>query len=203
MNMTRLAIIATAAVVLFIPSVCFSQAPDDTKQVHVGVGKVKVIAEGSLYVGGVPHSVVTFDTSNGTEIVAVPTIGAVTQPIKIGETFMFSGPIIRVGQDSIVNTHDGYVFRKAEKSMAQFQAEMMKNAQEQMEKLVGQGIPNAVPTIGLQTSEQAATSTERRRTDILLTLLSLVVALLALDRIPRLIAGPVRWFRSRFGKTRS
>jgi len=198
-----LAFIATAGIVFLSPTVCFSQSTDDLKQVHEGAGKVVVIAEGSLYIGGLPHSIVSFDTGKGIEKVAVPTIGAVTQPIKVGETFIFSGPLIKVGENSVINTREGYVFRKEEKSMAQFQAEMMKEAQSQMEKLAAQGIPNAIPTLGLQTAEQAAESAESRRTDILLALIALLVALLAFDRIPRIFAVPIRWLRSRFGKTHS
>ena len=84
--------------------------------------------------------------------------------------------------------------------MAEFIANKMSQAQLQAEKAAESGIPNAVPIMVMESSEQAAESATKRRTDMLLTLLSIIVALLAFERLQHFIVAPFRWLKSRFVK---
>lgn len=170
------------------------------------VGVVTFVSEGSLYIGGIPHSIATVNTGHGAKRVAVPTMGGM-QPLQVGESLTFSGPSISINSDLVINTHEGYIFRASEKSMAAFMADMTSKAQAQAEEAAKKGIPNAVPTMLMETPAQLqekaqaeAAGAAKRRTDLLLTLLSLIVALLAFERMQHLIVAPIRWIKSRFAK---
>lgn len=170
------------------------------------VGVVTSVSEGSLYIGGIPHSIATVNTGYGDKRVAVPTMGGM-QPLQVGESLTFSGPNIFINSDPVINTREGYIFRASEKSMAAFMADMTSKAQAQAEKAAKNGIPNAVPTMLMETPAQLqekaqtqAADAAKWRTDLLLTLLSLIVVLLAFERMQRIIVVPMRWIKSRFAK---
>jgi hypothetical protein len=90
------------------------------------------------------------------------------QPLRVGESLSFSGTTITVNSEQVINTKDGFLFRPAEKSMAAFMADMQAQAQAQMKKAAKSGIPNAVPTMLLESPEQTQEAASKRRTDILL-----------------------------------
>lgn len=177
------------------------------------VGVVTSVSEGTLYIGGIAHSIATVNTGHGAKRVAVPTMGGM-QPLQVGESLTFSGPSISINSDLVINTREGYIFRASEKSMAAFMADMTGKAQAQAEEEAKNGIMNAVPTVLMETPAQlqekaqaGAAGAAKRRTDLLLTLLSLVVALLALvvtllafERMQHLAVAPIRWIKSRFAK---
>lgn len=166
---------------------------------HSGV--VTSISGGSLYLDGIPHMIATVQVSGGKdeERVAFSTLG-VMQGLQVGESISYAGPVIWVNLEPVVNTKAGFFFRPNEKSMSAFMAEMQANAQKQAQELSKAGIPNAVPTVLMQTSEQAEESASERRTDLILTIMSIVLALLAFDRLRSLVVGLYRWVRDRFAK---
>lgn len=166
-------------------------------------GVVTTISEGILYIGGVAYCIATVSTVQGAKRVAVPTMG-VMQPLQVGESLSFSGPAITVNSDLVINTREGFIFRMAEKSMATYMADMNRQmqakAQTQAREAEKSGVPNAVPIMLMESQAQVEQSGSKRRTDILLTLLSLITALLAIERIQHFAVAPVRWIRTRFAK---
>lgn len=164
---------------------------------QTSAGVVSAISQGSLYLDGIPHMIATVDTPIGRKRVAFSTIG-VMQALQVGESVSFSGPVILVNAEQVINTKAGFFFRPAEKSMSAFMADMQASAQRHAEAQANSGIPNAVPTVVLQTSEQEEASTSERRTDLLLTIFSIVLGLLAFDRLRGMFAAVYRWVRHRF-----
>ena len=186
---------------LLIPLSLLAAASEAMSQPEVYTGVVTSVSEGSLYLGGITHAIATVNTEKGSKRVAISTMG-VMQPLQVGESLSFSGTTITVNSEQVINTKDGFLFRPAEKSMAAFMADMQAQAKAQMEKAAKSGIPNAVPTMLLESPEQTQEAASKRRTDILLTVMSLVLALLAFERIQQLTTAAVRWVKSRFGKKR-
>lgn len=194
----KTALIISLIIVPLTASTSFSQKTNG--EIFTGSGTVVSVSPGSLYIGGVPHNILTLRVGNNTELVVIPSFGPTMQPISPGETVIFSGPKVTVGTDAIVNTQEGYIYRAAEMSMAQYQAKMMEKAQKEMDKQAKSGIPNAVPILQLQTPAQATESAFSRRTDLILASLAILVGLLALDRVWRMLVVPITWVRSRFKK---
>ena len=190
------------AIGLLISLLQFSTVSNAMSQPEVYSGIVTSVSEGSLYLGGITHAIATVNTEQGAKRVAISTMG-VMQPLQVGESLSFSGTTITVNSEQVINTKDGFLFRPSEKSMAAFMADMQAQAQAQMEKAAKSGIPNAVPTMLLESPEQAQEAASKRRTDLLLTVMSVVLALLAFERIQQLTKAPVRWVKSRFRKERA
>lgn len=190
---------------LFVGLFCLSSMAygDLNTSTPTGTGVVTAVAEGTLYIGGFAHSIATVETEGGTVRVAVPTRG-VMQALQIGESLSFSGPNIDVTSGLVINTREGFIFRAAEKSMGAYMAEQMSQAkaaaEAQMAEVAKTGIPNAVPTLIMESQEQAQEGASKRRMDLLLMVLSILVAVLAFERIPRLITKPVHWIKSRLAK---
>ena len=159
------------------------------------VGVVTAISKGALYIGGIPHSIATVDAGRGTKRVAVQTMG-VMQPLKVGESLSFAGPYITVNSELIVNTNAGFIFRFAEKSMAEHTQEMMDQAEAQAKEAAKSGIPNAVPIMLMESKEQAEESSYKRRTDLLIAILTLIVTLLAFERVHTLVTITLRQIKS-------
>ena len=183
--------------VLWFSGSVFGQQSAITPAAYNGV--VTTISEGTLYIHGIPHCIATVDTNQGAKRVAVPTMG-VMQPLQIGESLSFAGPTITVNSILVINTQEGFIFRATEKGMAAYMADVMNSAQAKAMEAEKSGIPNAVPTLIVESREQVEQSTTKRRTDILLTLLSLLVALLAYERIQHFAVAPARWIRTRLAK---
>lgn len=166
------------------------------------VGVVTEISKGILYIGGVQHSIVSIDTKRGIKRVAVQTMG-VMQPLKVGESLSFAGPYITVSSELIVNTNEGFMFRPAEKSMAEHMQEMMGKAEAQAKEMEESGIPNAVPILLTESKEQTEERSYKRRTDLIIAVLTLVVALLAFKQIRRFMAATRQWIKSLIAKSSS
>lgn len=84
--------------------------------------------------------------------------------------------------------------------MEDMNRQMQAKVQAQAMEAAKNGIPNAVPTLLMESREQVEQSDSKRRTDIILALLSLITALLAIERIQNFAVVPVRWIRARFVK---
>lgn len=164
-------------------------------------GVVRSISDGVLYIGGIPHSIAIVETESGTKRVAVPAM--LQQPIQVGESLSFSGNSISVNSESVINSQSGFVFRGAEKPMAAYMADIMREAQAQEEEAAKKGIPNAVPITIMETAAQLrekaqaeAASASQRRTDMLLTVLSIILALLAFEKVAHIIKRLWLWLKS-------
>lgn len=168
-----------------------------------GTGVVTAVSQGTLYIGGIAHSIATVETERGTMRVAVPTMG-VMQTLQIGESLSFSGPNINVNTGFVINTEEGFIYRGSEKSMGEYVEEQMRQAQAQVQVQMAEaaktGIPNAVPTFLTESAAQAREGASKRQMDLLVALLSIIVAILAIDRVPRLISRPVHWIKLRLAK---
>jgi hypothetical protein len=168
--------------------VILAQGKVPTSTVKGETGVVRSLSDGVLYIGGIPHSIAVVETESGTRRVAVPAMSQ--QPVQVGESLSFSGNNINVNSELVINTQAGFLFRGAEKNMAAYMADLMHQAQAQEEESAKNGIPNAVPITVMETAAQLrekaqveAASASQRRTDLLLTVLSIILALLAFERV--------------------
>lgn len=187
--------------VLSFSSIATASKTPDQPPIYSGV--VTAVLDGSLYMGGISHSIATVNTDQGPKRVAVSTMG-VMQPLQVGESLSFSGPTITVNSESVINTKDGFVFQPAEKSMAAVMVDMQSKMQAQVQEATRSRIPNAVPTMLMETPEQMEEGAAKRRTDLLLTLMSVVLtlmsvvlALLAFERMQHFAVAPIRWIKSK------
>ena len=162
---------------------------------------------GGLVLGVSVPAVAEFKKSRMAQLsemrVAVPTMG-VMQTLQIGESLSFSGPNINVNTGFVINTEEGFIYRASEKSMGEYVEEQMRQAQAQVQVQMAEaaktGIPNAVPTFLTESAAQAREGASKRQMDLLVALLSIIVAILAIDRVPRLISRPVHWIKLRLAK---
>lgn len=163
-------------------------------------GTVQSIQDGVIHFSITPYHLVVLKTASGNVTVAVPI--STTTPIHIGESIAFSGTNASINSQNIIDTSAGYVFRPAEQDYQQYIANMMNQAQQQAQKAQRTGTPNAVPTVTMQTAQQAQSATEQRNTDLTLSVLSLLVGILALERLTSAFFKFCRWITSPFRRRR-
>ena len=171
-----------------------------------GVGEIVGHKQGLAYFKGLEGKVVSVQTQNTTVEVFVTQLGT-TAP-QVGETIYFSGTTATFADFIVVNTNEGYLYRLSGKTLLEQMQERMAEAQKEMALLSSKGIPNAVPIMTVESKaqkEEKRTKEEEERqtsnTNLLLSLISIFLAILALERVPTL-AIPVINFIKRIFKSK-
>jgi hypothetical protein len=182
------------AVAAFVGGFSISAASEELPSF---LGSVRSVKPGILYILGQPFRIAVVDVAGKLTNVAIPSDPY--QAAKVDDTISFSGPQLIVAGEPIVDTSKGFVYRADAKDFMETMAELVHDEQRQAEEAAAQGIPNTVQTsivLTKEQKEQAAkaeeAATSDRRLNYILALLSLVVTVLAFERIPKLVEIPVK-----------
>ncbi len=167
-------------------------------------GVAKGTEPGFVYVEGMEYKIVQVQTEKGLFLVLSPSMGVGS--VLEGEKIFFSGRTRKIAALDIVNTKEGYLYRQESQTMQEQIMGHMARAQ-QMAVRPPLAAPNTVPITLVETNEQKRESERREsearaesRVNIWLAALSFFVALLSIERIPKLVHALLVPFKAIFAK---
>lgn len=170
------------------------------------VGVAKDTEPGFVYVQGLEHKIVQVQTERGLFRVLSPSMGVGS--VSPGETIFFSGRTQKIAALDIVNTREGYIYRQQAQTMQEQIMGQMARAQE-MAVRPPMAMPNTVPITLVETDEQKREGERREsearaesKVNIWLAALSFIVALLSIERIPKVVHVLLIPFRAALEKIR-
>ncbi len=165
-------------------------APQQSGGAVSGSGEVVAVRQGIMFLDSTPHRVVSLKTRDGILDVAVPAVGAT--PVLVGEKLLFAGRTMSFNAKALIDPRGGYVYRESDKDMGQLMAEMQAQVQSQVASAAASGEPNAVPTVIVESRQQRderqareAEEAQKRRIDLLIAITALLVAIVALEKVPK------------------
>ena len=156
-----------------------------------GEGVIVKVYTGIYYTGLVEHQLVKIKSDKNKNFkVLIPTLTSQIYGQKnviLGQKLKFKGILDNFENREIVNTVNGYLYFSDKKTLAEQANFAIQKAQQEAAENEAKGIPNAIPSIIVQTAEQKQKSLRKRYIDVSLAVFGIVVTIMVFYRFSILI----------------
>lgn len=193
--MRPVAVLALGLMVACVSEGTWAQADSASR---TRTGTVSAVRPGIVFLGGIPHKIVNVTAGAETIAVPIPTLGMT--PIQVGEEVIFAGPAMQFGDETLVDTRQGMVYRTRGKDMNEMMADMQSAIASQASTMPQDALPDAVPTQVWETDAQRkersaehAEGTFRWGLEILLLIVGTIAAVIAIQKWPRPLHRFTAW----------
>jgi hypothetical protein len=165
-----------------------------------GSAQVSEKLPGILYIDGKEGAAFMVDADN-VELVFLPTWG---NELELGETVEYEGVVVDLPIGKVLDTTKGFLYRSGALTMQPKMEKQMLEAQQAAAQNMVQGIPLTVPISIFDTREQkeekeaeAKQQASERQFNVIISLMGLVIALLAFDKVPVTVKWVCGFFRKK------
>ena len=156
-----------------------------------GEGVIVKVYTGIYYAGLVEHQLVKIKSDKNKNFkVLIPALTSQSYGQKnviLGQKLKFKGILDNFENREIVNTVNGYLYFSDKKTLAEQANFAIQKIQQEAAENEAKGIPNAIPSIIVQTAEQKQKSLRKRYIDVSLAVFGIVVTIMVFYRFSILI----------------